>query len=550
MAQVRDRRVCRRLALVSAAALTLLGACGEGDARSGDEPAAPEAGAAGAQSRDRTLTLAIGGEPDDGFDPTLGWGRYGSPLFQSTLLARDDDLEVVPDLATDYTVSDDGRTWTVTLRDDATFSDGEPVTAHDVAYTFDTAARRGGLTDVTVLEDAVAVDEHTVELRLRQPQSTFINRLITLGIVPEHAHDERYPRNPIGSGPYELVQWDQGQQLIVERNERYYGPRPAFDRIVFLFTDEDGSLAAGRAGEVDMVAVPASLATGDLPGMHLVAVPAVDNRGIMLPFVPDDGETTATGAPIGNDVTADLAIRRALNVAIDRDVLVEGVLEGFGSPAHGPVDRLPWFEPRSVIDDGDLDAARQLLAEAGWEGDGDEVRTRDGTRAAFRLLYPAGDTVRQGLALAVADMVRPAGIEIDAVGASWEEIEQRMHADAVLFGWGSHDPTEMYNLYHSSLAGVEYWNPGFYRNEQVDEYLDLAMGAPDQQEAEVFWRAAQLDEHGVGFSAPADAAWAWLVNLDHTYYVDDCLDVGTPRIEPHGHGWPITAGIAGWRWTC
>jgi peptide/nickel transport system substrate-binding protein len=535
---------------VSAAALTLLGACGEGDARSGDEPAAPEAGAAGAQSRDRTLTLAIGGEPDDGFDPTLGWGRYGSPLFQSTLLARDDDLEVVPDLATDYTVSDDGRTWTVTLRDDAMFSDGEPVTAHDVAYTFDTAARRGGLTDVTVLEDAVAVDEHTVELRLRQPQSTFINRLITLGIVPEHAHDERYPRNPIGSGPYELVQWDQGQQLIVERNERYYGPRPAFDRIVFLFTDEDGSLAAGRAGEVDMVAVPASLATGDLPGMHLVAVPAVDNRGIMLPFVPDDGETTATGAPIGNDVTADLAIRRALNVAIDRDVLVEGVLEGFGSPAHGPVDRLPWFEPRSVIDDGDLDAARQLLAEAGWEGDGDEVRTRDGTRAAFRLLYPAGDTVRQGLALAVADMVRPAGIEIDAVGASWEEIEQRMHADAVLFGWGSHDPTEMYNLYHSSLAGVEYWNPGFYRNEQVDEYLDLAMGAPDQQEAEVFWRAAQLDEHGVGFSAPADAAWAWLVNLDHTYYVDDCLDVGTPRIEPHGHGWPITAGIAGWRWTC
>jgi peptide/nickel transport system substrate-binding protein len=540
-------RVRRRAALVVAAGLLVLGACAGGDDRE-EDGARPADEAADVEAR--TLTLAIGGEPDDGFDPTLGWGRYGSPLFQSTLLARDADLNVVPDLATDHAVSDDGLTWTVTIRDDATFSDGEPVTARDVAYTFETAARSGGLTDVTVLDRAVAVDEHTVELHLRAPQSTFVNRLVSLGIVPEHAHDERYARNPIGSGPYVLVQWDQGQQLVVERNETYYGPRPAFDRLVFLFTDEDAGLAAARAGEVDLVAVPAVLATGAPAGMHLVDVPAVDNRGIMLPTVPDAGEVTAHGAPIGNDVTADPAVRRALNVAVDRAALVDGLLEGFGSPAYGPVDGLPWFEPRSAVADGDVEAAGELLATAGWLADDDGVRTKGGRQAAFRLLYPAGDSIRQGLALAVADMVRPAGIEIEAVGASWQEIERRMHADAVLFGWGSHDPTEMYNLYHSSRAGVEYWNPGFYRNERVDEYLDLALGAPDQEEANVFWRAAQLDDDGVGFGAPGDAAWAWLVNLDHTYYVDDCLDVGTPQVEPHGHGWPITAGIAGWRWTC
>lgn len=115
-------------------------------------------------------------------------GRYGSPLFQSTLLRRDADLAIVEDLATGYEVSDDGLAYTVTLRDDARFTDGEPVTAEDVAYTFRTAATQRGLTDVTVLQEAVAVDDRTVELRLSQPQSTFVNRMITLGMVPAHAH--------------------------------------------------------------------------------------------------------------------------------------------------------------------------------------------------------------------------------------------------------------------------------------------------------------------------------------------------------------------------
>jgi len=106
--------------------------------------------------------LTIGGESEEGYDPTLGWGRYGSPLFQSTLLRRDEDLNIVNDLATDYTVSDDGLTWTVTIRDDAVFSDGEPLTAADVAYTFNKAAESGGLTDVTMLEEAVATDDTTV----------------------------------------------------------------------------------------------------------------------------------------------------------------------------------------------------------------------------------------------------------------------------------------------------------------------------------------------------------------------------------------------------
>jgi len=496
------------------------------------------------------IVLAIGGESEEGYDPTLGWGRYGSPLFQSTLLKRDADLNIVNDLATDYSISDDGLVWTVTIRDDALFSDGEPLTAADVAYTFNQAAESGGLTDVTVLEEAVAVDDTTVELRLRQPQSTFVNRLITLGIVPEHAHGPDYARNPIGSGPYQMVQWDEGQQLIVEANPNYYGEAPGIQRLVFLFVEEDAAFAAAKAGQAQVASVPQSLAVQTIDGMTLYDVTSVDNRGLMFPYGPNTGATTPDGDPIGNDVTADLAIRQAVNYAIDRQTLVEGVLEGYGSPAYGPVSGLAWEEPEAKIEDAQPERAQEILAAGGWtDGDGDGVLEKGDLRAEFTLLYPANDSTRQALALAAAEMLKPIGIQANVEGKSWDEIEPAMHSNVVLFGWGSHDQTEMYNLYHSQMAQGDFYNAGYYANQTIDETLDLAMGASSEAEAIAFWKAAQWDG-SQGFTAQGDAAWAWLVNLDHTYFVSDCLDIGQPQVEPHGHGWPITANIAEWQWTC
>ncbi|MBD2256889.1 ABC transporter substrate-binding protein [Pseudanabaena sp. FACHB-2040] len=496
------------------------------------------------------IVLAIGGESSEGYDPTLGWGRYGSPLFQSTLLRRDQDLNIVNDLATGYTVSDDRRTWTVTIRQDAQFSDGEPLTAADVAYTFNKAAESGGLTDVTALEEAVATDDYTVELRLKQPQSAFVNRLITLGIVPQHAHGPDYARNPVGSGPYQMVQWDEGQQLIVEANPNYYGEAPGIQRLVFLFTEEDAAFAAARAGQAQVVSVPQSLAVQSLSGMKLYDVASVDNRGLMFPYPPPTGQTTPDGRPIGNPVTSDLAIRQAVNYAVDRQALVEGVLEGYGSPAYGPVSGLAWEEPRANIEDAQPEQARQILAEGGWsDTNGDGIVEKAGQRAEFTLLYPASDSTRQALALSVAEMLRPVGIQINVEGKSWDEITPRVHSDAVLFGWGSHDQSEMYNLYHSKAAQGAFYNAGYYANEAIDRTLDLAMGAPSEAEAIAFWQAAQWDGEQ-GFTAKGDAAWAWLVNLNHTYFVSECLDIGQPQVEPHGHGWPITANIAEWTWTC
>lgn len=501
---------------------------------------------AGSTERPDQLTLALGGEPDDGYDPTLGWGRYGSPLFQSTLLQRGPDLSVTGDLATDWKVSKDGRTWTVELRDDAVFTDGTPVTAEDVAYTFNTASKAGGLTDVTVLDEAEATSPTTVELRLERPQSTFVNRLVSLGIVPEAGHDASYAQHPVGSGPYTFVSWKPGQELVVERNEDYYGDEPEFDRVVFLFTDEDATLAALRAGQVQAAGVPSSMAGETVAGKRLVAVPSLDNRALSFPVLPDQGRRTDDGQPVGNDVTSDVAVRRAINLAVDRQALVDGVLDGHGSPAYGPVDEAPWFEPSTRFDDADPEAAAAMLEKAGWkDSDGDGVREKDGVEAAFDLWYASGDSLRQNLVLAVADMLKEVGIAVEPRSGSWEEIEPRMHADPVLFGWGSQDPMEMYNLLASGQAAVEYNNPGMYASDEVDRHLEAALAATDQDAATREWQAAQVRSSGT-----QDAPWAWLVNLDHTYYVDKCLDLGPELVEPHGHGWPLTAGIAGWRWTC
>ena len=493
------------------------------------------------------LVLSVGGESDTGFDPTTGWGRYGSPLFQSTLLKRDHDLNIVNDIATGYEVSEDGKIWTVLLRDDVKFSDGKPLTAADVKFTFETAQKNGSVVDLNVLEKVEAVDDYKVTFTLKEAQSTFINSLVVTGIVPKHAYGKDYAENPIGSGPYQLVQWDKGQQLIVKANPEYYGKQPYFQKVTFLFLNEDATFAAAQAGEVDIAAIPASFSKQQVPGMRLEAVKSVDNRGIVFPYVKS-GDVTEDGLPIGNDVTADPAIRHAINIAVDRQALIDGVLEGYGSKAYTSVDGLPWWNPETVFEDADMDGAKTLLKDSGWKDtDGDGILEKGSLKAEFSLLYPAEDVIRQSIAIAVADMIKPLGINIIVEGETWDTIEQKMHSNAVVFGFGSHDPHEMYNLYSSKYPGIDFNNPGFYKNNKVDEYLEKALNTMDSNEAMEYWKKAQWDGT-TGFSAKDDAPIAWLVNIDHLYLVKDGLDIGKQRIQPHGHGWPITDNIEEWKW--
>lgn len=493
------------------------------------------------------LVLAIGGEPEQGYDPILGWGQYGHPLFQSTLLQRNADLDVVAGLATDWSLSDDRLIWTLTIREDARFSNGAVLTASDVAFTFNKAKDAGGVLDLDVLVGATAVDAHTVQIELKRPWITFVETLLTLGIVPEASYSDSYGRDPIGSGPFRFVSWVQGEQLIVEKNPYYYGATGDFERLVFMFTDEDASFAAASAGQVDIISVPAPLADRVPEGFAKLVVQSVDNRGISFPVRPV-GEFDELGNPIGNAVTSDIAIRRAVNMGLDRETLIDVALFGNGSPAWGPADGLPWSNPEAALS-YDPDGARNMLNAAGWVPGPDGVRAKDGVRASFPINYPASDSTRQALAMTAAELLRDIGIEAVATGVTWDTISRVSHAEPVMFGWGSHSPLEVYTLYHSERAGNGHQNVGYFSSEAVDAYFSAAQEAESLEESYQHWRAAEWDGE-TGYGPRGEAAWAWLVNLDHIYFVNECLDLGPRQIEPHGHGWPMTAGIENWRWTC
>ena len=495
----------------------------------------------------KELVLALGSEPEGGFDPINGWGRYGSPLFQSTLLKRNQDMNIINDLATGYEVSEDGLTWTVSIREDAKFSDGQPLTSEDVVFTFEKLMESSSTVDLTFVDSVTSKSDYSLEFKLKSPRSTFISNLIATGIVPKKSYTSEYYQNPIGSGPLVLVQWDKGQQIIVKPNENYYGQKPNFDKITFLFLEEDAAFAAAKAGQLDMTAIPPSYASQKIEGMKLTEVSSVDNRGIMFPTVKS-GEADADSNPIGNDVTSDLAIRQAINVALDRQAIVDGVLEGYGTKAYSICDKMPWWNEETVTTDNDVDLAKKILADGGWiDADGDGISEKDNIKAEFNLVYPSGDQLRQSLAMVVADMVKPIGINIVIEAKTWDEIEAVLHKDAILMGWGSQDPLEMYNVYSSKMKGVEWYNPGYYENQKVDEYMEKALQARSEEEANEYWKKAQWDGE-TGLSGKGDVPWVWLVNRSHLYLVNDKLDIGKQQIQPHGHGWPITSNIEQWKW--
>lgn len=500
------------------------------------------------------LVLGFGSEPDKGWDPIHGSGHYGTSIFQSALLKRDLDLNIVPDLAKSYELSEDKKTIKVELKDDLKFSDGSDLTASDVAFTYNLANKEGtpGV-NLTRLVDAVATDVKHVEIHLNEPDISFTSSMCSLAIVPEKSYGPDYGKNPIGSGPFKLVEWKVGQQLIVEPNEYYIGEKVPFKKITFLFfKDQDQALATAKAGDCDVIRIPITAKHTDFPGFHTESIKTVDNRGISLPTVPNTGKVTddksiMPGSPIGNNVTSDINIRRALDIAMDRKEMIETILDGEGTPAYSIADGLPWFNDKTIEEnDGDIEKAKKILDDAGWVEGTDGIREKDGVKAKFDLYYAYQD--REDIAVYFCDQAKKIGIEINPLFGDWDFVTPHMYSDAVLFGWGGYDPLEMFYSYSSLYRGVEYYNSNFYSNKKVDEYFEKGLSSDTVEELNENFKLAQWDGE-TGLSAKGDCPWVWLVNENHVYLVRDGLDIGRQKIQPHGGGWPMLDNISNWKWT-
>ena len=489
-----------------------------------------------------TCVAAHGEEPEFGFDPMHGWGYHDSgtePLIQSTILKRDKDNNFVNDLATDYDISSDFKKYTVTIRDDVNFTDGSKLTADDVAFSYNKAKELGEGADLSSMKEAKA-NGNKVVFTLDKSDSTFINKLTDVGIVPEANYNEdSYGQNPIGSGPYKLAQWDKGQQYILEKNPDYYGEEPYFEKITNLFLDSDAAFAAVKNGDVDIAEVPVAYANETVDGYHMEYFNSIDVRGISLPTQMDEGKVSEDNVTIGNNVTGDPAIREALNVGIDREALLDGALNGYGDVNYnGVADQLAWsFD--SNMKDGDVDQAKQVLEQAGWKDtDNDGIVEKDGQKASFSVYYNSAATERQAIAVAVAEQAKQIGIEIEPVGGSWDDIDPNKYSQGVVWGFGSADPMEIQHQYDSRVAAVGYDNPEALNDTAVDSLIDAAMAQETNSSYATWSQAAQ--------QANSNYPFLWIGTMDYTYFVSDDLDISNDTALIYPHGGDIWGNIYDW----
>ena len=486
---------------------------------------------------------AHGEEPEFGFDPMHGWGYHDSgtePLIQSTILKRDKDNNFVNDLATNYTVSSDFKTYTVDIRDDVKFTDGSKLTAKDVAFSYNKAKELGEGADLSSMNNATA-DGNKVVFTLNKSDSTFINKLTDVGIVPEANYKEdSYGQNPIGSGPYKLAQWDKGQQFILEKNPDYYGREPYFDKITNLFLDPDAAFAAVKNGDVDIAEVQLAYANETIDGYHLEYFDSIDVRGISLPTQMNTGKVSEDNVTIGNNVTGDPAIREALNIGINRQSLLDGAFNGYGNVSYnGVASQLPWaFD--STFNDSQVDQAKKVLSDAGWnDTNGDGIVEKNGTKAEFSVYYNSKATERQAIAVAVAEQAKEIGIQINPVGGSWDDIDPNKYSQGVVWGFGSADPFEIEHQYDSRVACVGYDNSEGLNDTEVDSLIDQAM-TQDLNSSYATWsQAAQ--------KATSHYPYLWVGTVDYTYFVSNDLDISNSTHLIYPHGGDIWGNIYDWK---
>lgn len=523
------------LLLIFAMTVTCLAACG---------------GSKKVSAREQRITnseiiVAIGSEPETGFDSTTGGHGSITKVLFSTLFKRDKKLGWENDLATDYKVSDDKLTWTVTLRD-AKFTDGTSVKAEDVVYTYETAKTTGADIDLTMIKSVKEIDDKTVAFKLTRPYSPFLERLAYLGIVPKHAHNESFKDNPVGSGPYKFVQWDKGQQVIVEANKDYYGEIPKIKKLTMVFLDTDAAFAAVKNGDVDVAQINGTLAAQKVDSTQVIDIPSIECYGVCFPMIPNEGKKAQDGAVMGNNVTCDVAIRKALNTAVDREKIVKGVLNGYGSVSTTGLEKMPWLNKDTVLSANEyanVDAAKKILTDSGWaDKNNDGIVEKDGKKAAFDLLYTDG-VYRQEMALEFVNVAKQIGIEVTLKKTTWDTILPDIHQQAVFYGFGSGDPSELYNLYYGGIAGgpVAWDNSGCYNSKDVNENIDKALTSTDETEAITYWRALQKSA-----SAKGDAPYCWLANANHVYLAANGFTFGNPTVQPHGGR--IFDNVAEWSW--
>ncbi|SDW70722.1 ABC transporter substrate-binding protein [Roseicitreum antarcticum] len=371
------------------------------------------AGSASAQ----TLTAGLSAAPSS-MDPhfaTTGQNQQLAMNLYDRLVHIDAAGNFTPGLATEWEVSEDRLTWTFTLREGVTFTNGSPFTAHDVVYTFERIPEVPNspapfTQRLAAISSVEAVDDQTLVVTTAEPAPVLISDLATIYIVSRDAGDAEsadFDRGTaaLGTGPYRMVSYSPGEQLVIARNDDYWGETAAFEEITIRFLDNAATRVASlQAGEVDFIdAVPPNdlqrLSADD--GIDVISAPSA--RMLYMGVDQLEDTTVQIDPAVGNPFL-DVRVREALSLGINREAIIDRIQFGSGAPAnqfapegifgHNPDLPTPTYDP---------ERARELLAEAGYE---------DGW--SMTIHGPAGRYVNDtDVLLAVGQMWAQLGLDVE-----------------------------------------------------------------------------------------------------------------------------------------
>lgn len=486
---------------------------------------------------------------DGSLDPVKGGFPYGYGFINNGLVQVNSRSEYEGALAKSWEVSEDSLVYTFQLREGVKFHDGSDFTAEDVVFTYETVlANQGqnGEVDLSKVELVEAVGDNTVQFTLKEPFSPFLDSAAQLGIVPSDGYDSAvFDKMPVGTGPWKVVQYDTEQQLIVEANEAYFQGAPNIKRATFVDMDNEAAFSNAKSGQLDVVMVQPSYAAEPVEGMHMEKLETVDVRNISLPCREPGVYTNAEGeeVEVGNAVTSDVVVRKALSIGIDRKEVIQHAFHGVGRPAEGWTNNLIWGNT-AEYEDSQAEEAKKLLEGNGWvDTDGDGVREKGGVECAFEVYTPSDEKDRYLLAVAVAEQAKPLGISIEVKQTTWDEIVVKAYTQGVVWGFGQFSPMVVDNQFQSQHFTVQpYSNPSGYGNEAVDMLIAEAISANSQAGAVQAWKKVQE-------AYAEDYPYLYLVNIEHCYFVSDRLDISedTQIPHPHGHGIPIICNMKDWK---
>ena len=462
----------------------------------------------------------------DNLNPFIG---FESPAFEMWYLTYDslvgyDPKTLAPmkgedstGLATDWTVSDDGLTWTFTLRQNAKWDDGVPLTAKDVAFTYNYVVKNelANFTAYTnLIEEATALDDYTVQFVCSKPKPDMIRHW--LPILPEHiwskitpeAAEKSYQNTPpyVGSGPFKCVEWKKNNYVHLVANPTWWGPKPKIDEIYFTYyTNADTLLQDIKAGTIDGAAslVPAQV-------KQLQNEPDITARAITVDGFDELAFNCYTGPSKGHPALRDARFRQALNYAVDLQKVADLVFMGYTVPGTTIIPpnyyKDPdwhWDPPADVKYTYDPEQAKQKLDAAGYtDSDGDGVREYQGKPIELRLITRSESTEEQQMGKLIAGWFKDVGINVKLSVMDSSTLTSTILAeekgvltpDYDMFIWGwylDYDPGSM--LSYFTKAQIGNWSDCYWTDPEYEQlYKDQGQELDPAKRKEYIDRMQQI----------------------------------------------------------